>query len=134
MLTEVQCKNATCPPEKKRVRLTDANGLYLEVSPTGSKRRFWKTYADGKEGRLALGSYPSVTLRAARLARDAAKQDRAAGVNLVQARKLAKLKALISEADTFKAVALEWFGKHESRWSTHYAIREKRNLLDSTDL
>lgn len=128
MLTEVQCKNATCPPDKKRVRLTDSNGLYLEVSPTGSKRWFWKTYADGKEGRLALGSYPSVTLRAARLARDAAKQDKAAGVNLVQARKIAKLKALISEADTFKAVALEWFGKHESRWSTHYAVREKRNL------
>ncbi len=128
MLTEVQCKNVACPPEKKRVRLTDANGLYLEVSPAGSKRWFWKTYADGKEGRLALGSYPSVTLKAARLGRDAAKQDRAAGVNLVQARKIAKLKALISEADTFKAVALEWFGKHESRWSAHYAIREKRNL------
>lgn len=128
MLTEVQCRNAACPPDKKRLRLTDASGLYLEVSPAGSKRWFWKTYADGKEGRLALGSYPSVTLKAARLARDAAKQDRAAGVNLVHARKVAKLKALIGEADTFKAVALEWFRKHESRWSTHYAIREKRNL------
>lgn len=128
MLTEVQCKNATCPPDKKRLRLTDAGGLYLEVSPAGSKRWFWKTYADGKEGRLALGSYPSVTLKAVRLARDAAKQDRAAGVNLVHARKVAKLKASVGEADTFKAVALEWFGKHESRWSTHYAIREKRNL------
>jgi integrase len=69
-----------------------------------------------------------VTLKAARLARDAAKQDRAAGVNVVHARKVAKLKALVGDADTFKAVALEWFGKHESRWSTHYAIREKRNL------
>jgi integrase len=69
-----------------------------------------------------------VTLRAARLARDAAKQERAAGVNLVHARKVAKLKASVGEADTFKAVALEWFGKHQSRWSTHYAIREKRNL------
>lgn len=128
MLTEVHCKNATCPSDKKRLRLTDAGGLYLEVSPAGSKRWFWKTYADGKEGRLALGGYPGVTLKAARLARDAAKQDRAAGVNLVHARKVAKLKAVVGEADTFKAVALEWFGKHESRWSTHYAIREKRNL------
>jgi len=77
------------PPDKKRLRLTDAGGLYLEVSPTGSKRWFWKTYADGKEGRLALGSYPEVTLKAVRLARDAAKRDRAAGIDLVQVRKLA---------------------------------------------
>ena len=128
MLTEVQCKNATCPPDKKRLRLTDASGLYLEVSPGGSKRWFWKTYADGKEGRLALGGYPDITLKAARLARDAAKKDRAAGVNLVQARKIAKLKSGIAEGDTFKATALEWYGKNESRWSSHYAIREKRNL------
>ena len=128
MLTEVQCKNATCPPDKKRLRLTDAGGLYLEISPAGSKRWFWKTYADGKEGRLALGGYPDVTLKAVRAARDAAKKDRAAGVNLVQARKLAKLKSEIGEGDSFKATALEWYGKNESRWSSHYAIREKRNL------
>ncbi|KWT97548.1 MULTISPECIES: site-specific integrase [unclassified Variovorax] len=128
MLTEVQCKNATCPPDKKRQRLTDAGGLYLEVSPGGSKRWFWKTYADGKEGRLALGGYPDVTLKGARLARDAAKKDRAAGVNLVQARKIAKLKSEIAEGDTFKATALEWFCKNKSRWSSHYAIREQRNL------
>jgi hypothetical protein len=33
MLTDADCKNATCPPEKKRVRLTDSGGLYLEVAP-----------------------------------------------------------------------------------------------------
>lgn len=50
MLTDKHCKNAICPPDKKRARLTDSSGLYLEVSPAGSKRWFWKTYADGKEG------------------------------------------------------------------------------------
>lgn len=99
MLTEIQCRNATCPPDKKRLRLTDAGGLYLEVSPTGSKRWFWKTYADGKEGRLALGRYPEVTLKAVRLARDAAKRDRAAGIDLVQVRKLAKLKRVVAEGE-----------------------------------
>ncbi|MDH0373431.1 Arm DNA-binding domain-containing protein, partial [Comamonas aquatica] len=66
MLTEKECKNATCPPDKKRTRFTDAAGLYLEVSPKGSKRWFLKTYGDGKESRLALGSYPKVSLSAAR--------------------------------------------------------------------
>ena len=58
MLTDAECRNAICPPGKKRKRVTDAGGLYLEVSPAGSKRWFWKTYADGKEGRMALGCLP----------------------------------------------------------------------------
>ena len=60
MLTDARCRSATCPEGKARFRVTDANGLYLEVSPAGSKRWFWKTYTDGKEGRMALGGYPNV--------------------------------------------------------------------------
>lgn len=111
MLTDKHCKNAMCPPEKKRARFTDAHGLYLEVSPSGSKRWFWKTYTDGKEGRMALGSYPSMGLADARKARDAAKLQKAAGVDPVQARKLEKLKGKRDGGDTFKTVALEWHGK-----------------------
>jgi len=73
MLTDAQCRNATCPADKKRARLTDGAGLYLEISPAGSKRWFLKLYRDGKETRLALGSYPAVGLTAARRARDAVK-------------------------------------------------------------
>lgn len=128
MLTDAQCRNATCPPEKKRVRLTDAAGLYLEVSPAGSRRWFWKTYQDGKEGRMALGSYPAIGLTAARKARDAAKLQKAGGTNPVQARKLEKLKSTIPAANTFKATALEWYAMKLDSWSSHYAIREMRNL------
>ncbi len=128
MLTDAQCRNATCPTEKKRARFTDATGLYLEVSPAGSKRWFWKMYVDGKETRLALGSYPSVTLTAARKARDAAKLNKSEGRNPVQVRKVEKLKATTADADTFKVTALEWYEMKLSSWSSHYAIREKRNL------
>ena len=38
MLTDAECKNATCPPGKNRARLACSGGLYLEVSPAGSKR------------------------------------------------------------------------------------------------
>ena len=57
MLTDTECRNALCPEGKNRVRLTDGGGLYLEVSPNGSKRWFWKYLFQGKEKRLALGSY-----------------------------------------------------------------------------
>lgn len=70
MLTDAECKNAVCSPDKKRLRLACSGGLHLEVSPAGSKRWFWKYRKDAKEGRMALGSYPAVGPKAARLARD----------------------------------------------------------------
>jgi integrase len=128
MLTDAECRNAICPPEKKRLRLTDSGGLYLEVSPGGSKRWFQKIYRNGKETRLPHGSYPSVGLTVARRSRDAAKLQKAEGVDPIQARKIKKLKALNPAGDTFKVVALEWFEKQEPLWSQAHAVRSKRQL------
>ena len=128
MLTDARCRSATCPAGKARFRLTDANGLYLEVSPAGSKRWFWKTYADGKEGRMALGSYPDVTLMAARKARDAARLQKSKGLNPVQVRKVERLKTARTGGDTFRSVALEWYGKQVPQWSESHAERSLRQL------
>jgi len=128
MLTDADCRNAICPPDKKRARFTDAGGLYLEVSPAGSRRWFWKTYFGGKEGRLALGSYPVVSLKEVRKARDAAKLQKVDGINPVQARKLEKLKNARAGADTFKVVALEWYAKQAPQWSESHATRMLRQL------
>ena len=123
MLTDPECKNAICPPEKPRTRLADSGGLYLEVSPNGSRRWFWKYRKDGKEGRMALGSYPAVSLSAARKARDAAKLTKANGTDPVQARKVQKLKATNPAGDTFRAVVWEWFDKQAPEWSEAHAQR-----------
>jgi len=128
MLTDAKCRSAICPPDKKRARFTDASGLYLEVSPAGSKRWFWKTYSNGKEGRMAMGSYPTVSLTAARKLRDSAKLQKAEGTDPVQARKLNKLIASRSTGDTFKAIALEWFSKQAPQWSESHAGRMLRQL------
>jgi integrase len=128
MLTDAECKNATCPPGKTRARLACSGGLYLEVSPAGSKRWFYKYRKDGKEGRMALGSYPDVGAKDARKARDAAKLKKSTGIDPVQVRKVEKLKATTPDADTFRVTALEWYAMKLDSWSSHYAIREKRNL------
>jgi len=128
MLTDPECKNATCPPDKPRVRLADSGGLYLEVSPNGSRRWFWKYRKSGKEGRMALGSYPAVSLSAARKARDAAKLTKANGTDPVQARKVEKLKATNPAGDTFRAVVWEWFDKQAPQWSEAHAQRAKRQF------
>jgi hypothetical protein len=128
MLTDPDCRNASCPPEKKRARLTDSGGLYLEVSPSGSRRWFWKFRKGASDSRVALGSYPTVSLKAARLARDEAKRQRSDGVDLGQARQIEKLKAIYPAGDTFKEVALEWFDKQAPQWSEAHATRSRRQL------
>ncbi|WP_394788777.1 tyrosine-type recombinase/integrase [Rhodoferax sp.] len=128
MLTDAHCKNASCSPGAKRVRLADSVGLYLEVSPAGSKRWFWKYRKDGKEGRMALGSYPDVGLTAARKARDAAKLHKSEGRDPVQVRKVEKLRGANPGGDTFKAVALEWYAKQAPQWSASHAERSLRQF------
>ena len=128
MLTEAECKSAICPPDKKQARFADSGGMYLQVSPAGSKRWFLKYRAGGKEKQLALGSYPSVSLKLARLARDAAKAQKAEGTDPVQARKVEKLKTTRPGGDTFQAVALEWYAKQAPQWSASHAERSLRQL------
>jgi len=110
-MTDAQCRNVTCPPDKTRARLSDSGRLYLQVSPAGSKRWFLKHRIAGVEKQLSLGGYPDVALTAARKARDAAKLKESDGLDPLQVRKLEKLKAARTGDDTFKAVALKWYGK-----------------------
>ncbi|MGR4871168.1 Arm DNA-binding domain-containing protein [Variovorax sp. LARHSF232] len=58
--------NASCPPGRKQARYADASGFYLEVSASGSRRWFWTFRIEGVEKKFALGSYPDVSLAAAR--------------------------------------------------------------------
>ena len=128
MLTEAKCKSAICPPDKKQARFADSGGMYLQVSPAGSKRWFLKYRVGGKEKQLALGSYPDVSLKSARLARDAAKLQKSEGTDPVQVRKLEKLKATRNTGDTFKDIALEWYGKQATQWSESHANRMMRQF------
>ncbi len=123
MLTDAAIKRATCPPDKARARFADSGGLYLEVAATGSKRWFWKFRIDGKEKRLALGSYPEVTLKAARTARDDARKLQREGIDPVLQRRVDKLDNLAAGDATFEAVAREFHATHKDGWSPHYAKR-----------
>lgn len=63
-LTDIEIRKAK--PGSKPIRLFDGNGLYLEISPSGGKLWRFKYRIDGKEKRLALGSYPEISLAQAR--------------------------------------------------------------------
>lgn len=123
MLTDAQCRNATCPADKPRTRLADSGGLYLEVSPAGARRWFWKYRLDGKERRLALGSYPAVSLTAARKARDAARLQKADGHDPVEARIAQRTKLRTSKGETFAAVSQALFDLKAPGWSATHRLR-----------
>jgi hypothetical protein len=56
-------------PREKTYRLTDGSGMYLEVSHSGGKYWWLKYRFAGKEKRLALGVYPEVSAKEARVRR-----------------------------------------------------------------
>lgn len=43
---------------EKAYKIADGNGLYLLITPAGSKLWRWKYRSGGKEKLMAVGSYP----------------------------------------------------------------------------
>lgn len=123
MLTDTNCRNASCPADKPRARFADSGGLYLEVSPAGSKRWFVKFRINGKEKRLSLGSYPAVTLKAARDGREAARKVKAQGVDPVQSRQAERLAKAASSATTYEVAAREFHAVKSPGWSEGHASK-----------
>lgn len=111
-------------PKEKPYKLSDGQGLYLEVMPNGSKLWRLKYRHAEKEKRLALGAYPTVPLQKARQRRDEARQQLAEGIDPGEQKKAAK-QAKKAEGHTFETVAREWYAYNAPRWaeSTAYKAR-----------
>jgi len=108
-LTEIACKSAACPPDKPRARFSDSLGLYLEVLPNGGKYWKLKYRFNGKEKKLSIGVYDTVTLKKARATRDAARVLLAGGIDPGQQKKAAKLLRTAEAQNSFEAVARAWW-------------------------
>ena len=65
-LSDTAVRNAK--PETKPYKMSDGEGLFLLVTPSGGKYWRLKYFFAGKEKLLALGVYPDVTLADARRA------------------------------------------------------------------
>jgi len=120
-LSTAKIQNATA--QKKTVRLFDGRGLYLEIAPTGSRWWRFKYRFAGMEKRISLGVYPDVGLKKARDRRDEMRKLVADGIDPSAARKQQKLMALDATANTFEAVAREWFEKHSANWEASYSVK-----------
>jgi integrase len=135
-LTDVAIRKAK--PGDKPIKLSDGDGMYLEVQPSGA--RYWrlKYRMAGTEKRLSLGVYPEVTLAEARKRREDARRLIATGTDPSGHRKAATTaKAAQAHAErlaaaglpgpgTFEHVARDWLRTiHEVKVSAGHADRTR---------
>jgi integrase len=126
MLSDIAVRNAKAAA--KPYRLADEKGLYLEVVPSGGKLWRMKYRFSGKEKRLALGVYPTVTLRDAREKRDAARKLLANAIDPSVERRIQKASRIERAANSFETVAREWFAKRSPNMADSHSSRVLRAL------
>lgn len=107
-------------PQEKNYKLSDGGGLYLLVTPNGS--RYWrlKYRVAGKEKLLSVGVYPEVSLADARATRDEAKRLIKAGGDPSENKRQEKQARHGGVGNTFEQIAREWYQGRYDRWSESY--------------
>jgi integrase len=126
-LTDVAIRNAKA--RAKPYKMGDTLGLFLLVQPSGGKLWRFKYRIHGKEGKLAIGTYPSVGLADARRKRDEARDLVAAGKDPSIEKRRAKAHARYQAGVTFTAVAAEFCEKRrkdgDRAWAPATATRSE---------
>ena len=125
-LTDTAIKKAK--PGAKPSKLSDGKGLYLLVSPAGSKLWRWKYRVLGKEKVLALGAYPAVSLAQAREGQDKARKMLATGNDPMVIRKADKLASRAVAENSFESVARKWWDHWKPARSEQHAGQVMRRF------
>ncbi|HAZ8456636.1 TPA: tyrosine-type recombinase/integrase [Escherichia coli] len=113
-------KIRTLKPSDKPFKVSDSHGLYLRVKPGGSRHWYLKYRISGKESRIAMGTYPAISLSDARQQREGIRKMLALNINPVQQR--AAVRGSRTPEKVFKNVALAWH-KSNRKWSQNTADR-----------
>lgn len=125
-LTDVEVRSAK--PGDKPVKLSDGEGMFLYIVPTGGKLWRLKYRVDGKEKLLSMGQYPEVTLKQARARRDDARRLLAEGLDPGAIRKATKAAKTAGTVNSFEAVARLWFAKEKASLVATFAAKVIRSL------
>ena len=126
-LNELQIKAAQ--PRDKEYLLSDGEGLYLRVRPTG-KAWVFRYKEAGKEVKLSLGRYPAMSLALSRRKARAEAERRAAGVDPRAVRREEDERSRVARLTTFELTARAWHVqvKRDRQWSESYAEKVMRHL------
>lgn len=125
-LSETKARNAK--PRSRPYKIADGEGLFLLVTPSGSKYWRMRYFVGGKEKLLALGVYPEVGLADAREKRAQARKALAAGNDPGEVKKEAKRQDGIKRTNAFEMIATEWFQLRKDEWAASYSDRLHRQI------
>lgn len=111
-LTDVAIR--TAKPAAKPLKMADGGGLYLLVTPGGSK--WWRLdyRFDDKRKTLSMGVYPEVGLKEARLKREDARKLLSQGVDPGANRKAQKSAKTVRSEHSFEVICREWLEQRKS--------------------
>lgn len=128
MLTDVQARQAA--GREKAYKLFDALGLYIYVSPKGTKSWRMKYRFEGKEDVVSLGRYPIVTITEARKLRDEFRRQMAEGRDPKLLKKRSRLIGPRPDL-SFEAVGREWHTSQTSRWTPRHAAQVLKSMEEN---
>lgn len=114
-------------PKDKTHKIAAGGGLYLEITPAGSKLWRWKYRLHGKENRFAIGRYPDIPLKEAREAAEVARKQVKEGQHPSQQKQINRLLAERDQKNTFEAIAREWI---EGRDWEEVTKKRRLNMLE----
>ena len=123
--------------ETKPGKYADGEGLYLIVTGADAKNWSFRYWFEGKERWHGLGSFKNVSLKDARLARDAArlrvKGDRnTSGVDIVAEKRAGrqeeKIIAIAAKAPAFEQCAQQYIDENWSKWSKKHRAQWPSSL------
>jgi integrase len=126
-LTAIAIRN--CKPAARPYKLFDGGGLHLLVATRGSRLWRLKYRLGGREKLLSIGPYPTVSLKAAREARDRAKALLATGIDPSEAKKSARHAAEAVTSDSFKEIADEYLRKMRREGRAEATMKKAEWLL-----
>lgn len=133
LLTDAKVKAAK--PREKPYKLSDGEQLYLHMTPSGG--RHWRmNYQFGRNDKgksvqktLTIGSYPAISIKAAREARDRAKALLAQGIEPKPLDLFQREASAVDNRPRFEETARAWHKLQKTGWSKVHAA----DVLDSLE-
>jgi integrase len=128
-LTDTEVRKSK--PSDKPYRLSDANSLFLWITPAGGKLWRWAYEFEGREKLMSLGKYPIITLADARERRDQARKLLANGIDPMAKRKEEKTVERAQTEGSFQTIASLWLEHwQEGKSPRHVEYTRRRMEMD----
>ena len=111
-------------------RVSDSNGLAIEVRPTGSKQWRYRYRSGGKASMVALGEYPAVFLAQARGGRDRMRALVKGGANPAHVARIERAAKVERTNTTFGMIGLELLAKRAKEGLSPGSVARERRLIE----